>query len=69
MEALYDADLDKVASASMGAVAEGAKTGAAVKIIKLLALSRAAPLAVTTVEPQAATTEATTAVAATTMMT
>ena len=39
LEALYDADLDKVASASMGAVAEGAKTGAAVKIIKLLAQS------------------------------
>ena len=39
LETLYDAATDKVASASIGALAEGAKTGAAVKTIKLLAQS------------------------------
>ena len=37
LEALYDAENDKVAQASIGNLAEGAKTGAAVKVIKLLA--------------------------------
>ena len=39
LETLYDAQLDKVASASIGMLAEGAKTGPAVKTIKLLAQS------------------------------
>jgi hypothetical protein len=37
LEALYDAQLDKVASATIGVLAEGAKTGPAVKTVKLLA--------------------------------
>ena len=36
---LYDAQSDKVASATMGTLKEGDKTGAAVKAIKLLAQS------------------------------
>ena len=39
LETLYDAATDKVASASIGALAEGAKTGPAVKVVKLLAQS------------------------------
>ena len=39
LETLYDADADKVASASIGTLAEGAKTGPAIKVIKLLAQS------------------------------
>ena len=39
LETLYDAQQDKVASASIGMLAEGAKTGPAVKTIKLLAQS------------------------------
>ena len=39
LETLYDADTDKVASATIGTLAEGQKTGAAVKTIKLLAQS------------------------------
>ena len=39
LEVLYDADTDKVASATIGTLPEGAKTGAAVKTIKLLAQS------------------------------
>ena len=39
LETLYDADQDKVASATIGTLAEGAKTGPAVKVIKLLAQS------------------------------
>ena len=39
LEVLYDAQQDKVASASIGNLAEGAKTGPAVKVIKLLAQS------------------------------
>ena len=39
LEMLYDADADKVASASLGTLAEGAKTGPAVKTVKLLAQS------------------------------
>ena len=39
LETLYDADTDKVASATIGTLAEGAKTGAAVKAVKLLAQS------------------------------
>jgi uncharacterized membrane protein YgcG len=39
LETLYDARVDKVAQASIGALAEGAKTGAAVRTIKLLAQS------------------------------
>ena len=39
LESLYDAQLDKVASASIGVLAEGAKTGPAVKTVKLLAQS------------------------------
>ena len=39
LETLYDAENDKVASATMGTLAEGAKTGAAVKTVKLLAQS------------------------------
>ena len=39
LEVLYDAENDKVASASIGTLAEGQKTGAAVKTVKLLAQS------------------------------
>ena len=39
LETLYDAEQDKVASASLGTLAEGQKTGPAVKVIKLLAQS------------------------------
>ena len=39
LETLYDADTDKVASATIGTLAEGQKTGAAVKTVKLLAQS------------------------------
>ena len=39
LETLYDADSDKVASATIGTLAEGQKTGPAVKTIKLLAQS------------------------------
>ena len=39
LEVLYDAQSDKVASATMGTLKEGEKTGAAVKAIKLLAQS------------------------------
>jgi hypothetical protein len=39
LEVLYDAQNDKVASATMGVLKEGEKTGAAVKAIKLLAQS------------------------------
>ena len=39
LETLYDAATDKVASASIGALAEGTKTGSAVKVVKLLAQS------------------------------
>ena len=39
LEVLYDADTDKVASATIGTLPEGAKTGAAVKTIKLQAQS------------------------------
>ena len=39
LETLYDAEQDKVASASLGTLAEGAKTGPAVKTVKLLAQS------------------------------
>ena len=39
LETMYDADADKVASATIGILAEGAKTGPAVKVIKLLAQS------------------------------
>ena len=39
LETLYDAENDKVATASIGTLAEGAKTGAAVKTVKLLAQS------------------------------
>ena len=39
LETLYDAENDKVASASIGTLAEGQKTGPAVKTIKLLAQS------------------------------
>ena len=39
LETLYDAASDKVATATIGTLAEGAKTGAAVKVIKLLAQS------------------------------
>ena len=39
LDVLYDANTDKVASASIGTLAEGAKTGPAVKAIKLLAQS------------------------------
>jgi tellurite resistance protein len=39
LETMYDAELDKVASATIGNLAEGAKTGPAVKVIKLLAQS------------------------------
>ena len=39
LETMYDAELDKVASATIGNLAEGAKTGPAVKVVKLLAQS------------------------------
>ena len=39
LEVLYDAENDRVASATMGTLPEGAKTGAAVKTVKLLAQS------------------------------
>jgi hypothetical protein len=39
LETMYDADTDKVALATIGNLAEGAKTGPAVKVIKLLAQS------------------------------
>jgi predicted histone-like DNA-binding protein len=39
LETLYDAQSDKVAQASIGVLAEGQKTGPAVKTIKLLAQS------------------------------
>ena len=39
LETLYDARVDKVAQASIGALAEGAKTGAAVRTSKRLAQS------------------------------
>ena len=39
LETLYDASADKVALASIGTLPEGQKTGAAVKVIKLLAQS------------------------------
>ena len=39
LEVLYDAQSDKVASATMGTLKEGDKTAAAVKVIKLLAQS------------------------------
>ena len=39
LETLYDAEQDKVAQAIIGTLAEGAKTGAAVKVVKLLAQS------------------------------
>ena len=39
LEVLYDAEQDKVALASIGTLAEGLKTGAAVKTVKLLAQS------------------------------
>ncbi len=39
LETLYDANADKVALASIGTLGEGQKTGAAVKVIKLLAQS------------------------------
>ena len=39
LDTMYDPETDKVASATIGNLAEGAKTGAAVKAIKLLAQS------------------------------
>ena len=39
LETLYDAAADKVASATLGTLKEGDKTGSAVKVIKLLAQS------------------------------
>ena len=39
LEVLYDAEQDKVAQATFGTLAEGAKTGPAVKVVKLLAQS------------------------------
>ena len=39
LDVLYDADQDKTVTASLGTLAEGAKTGPAVKTIKLLAQS------------------------------
>ena len=39
LETLYDAEQDKVAQATIGTLAEGQKTGAAVKVVKLLAQS------------------------------
>ena len=39
LETLYDAQTDKAATAAIGTLADGAKTGAAVKTVKLLAQS------------------------------
>ena len=39
LDVLYDAESDRVASATIGTLAEGAKTGPAVKVVKLLAQS------------------------------
>ena len=39
LETMYDAEQDKVASATIGNLTEGAKTGPAVKVVKLLAQS------------------------------
>ena len=39
LETLYDAQTDKVASATIGTLKEGDKTGAAIKVVKLLAQS------------------------------
>ena len=39
LETLYDAESDKVAMASIGTLPTGAKTGAAVRVVKLLAQS------------------------------
>ena len=39
LEAMYDVENDKVAQATIGTLAEGQKTGPAVKVIKLLAQS------------------------------
>ena len=39
LETVYDAENDKTATASIGTLADGAKTGPAVKVIKLLAQS------------------------------
>jgi len=39
LEVLYDAQQDKAATAALGTLAAGAKTGAAVKAVKLLAQS------------------------------
>ena len=39
LETLYDAGSDKVASATLGTLKEGDKTGSAIKVIKLLAQS------------------------------
>ena len=39
LETLYDAESDKVAMATVGTLPTGAKTGAAVKVVKLLAQS------------------------------
>ena len=39
LETLYDAEADKVATATMGTLKEGDKTGPAVKVVKLLAQS------------------------------
>ncbi len=39
LETLYDAEQDKTAMATIGVLAEGQKTGAAVKVVKLLAQS------------------------------
>ena len=39
LDTLYDAQTDKVASASIGTLKEGEKTGPAVKVVKLLAQS------------------------------
>ena len=39
LEVLYDANADKTATASLGTLKEGAKTGPAIKVIKLLAQS------------------------------
>jgi len=39
LETLYDASADKVASATLGTLKEGDKTGSAIKVIKLLAQS------------------------------
>ena len=39
LDTLYDAEQDKVASATIGTLAEGQKTGLAVRVVKLLAQS------------------------------